>query len=339
MTTSRDRATTEAAESPTLRESVPPLREWVTTYVVGLCMGMADGVPGVSGGTIALIAGVYERLIEAITAATPQRGLRLLGTLSPLDGVALDETVSILDELDVWFLAALGAGVATAVVTMSKLVEFASENHPVLMFGLFFGLIAASAVILLRETELQRADQIAAAVAGFLLAFVVSGATSGAGTGSANLAVVFVAGAIGVSAMILPGISGSLLLVIVGQYDRMFSVLSTFTDRLAALVTGGSLDRVFDPGVTVVTFMLGGVVGLLTISRVVDRALDANRGATLAFLVALVVGALRAPVAEIRHDVGFSTDVGVAFAGAAVVGAILVLVLDFYAIDIDLDAA
>jgi putative membrane protein len=142
---------------------------------------------------------------------------------------------------------------------------------------------------------------------------------------------------VGVSAMILPGISGSLLLIILGQYTRMSTALSEFVDALIALVTGGPTEDVTTTAVPVVTFILGGLVGLFTIARVVRRALDYNRRATLAFLVALVVGALRAPVVEVQEKVGFSTDVLIAFVAAGAVGAAFLLVLDWYAVDLDLD--
>jgi putative membrane protein len=140
-----------------------------------------------------------------------------------------------------------------------------------------------------------------------------------------------------VSAMILPGISGSLLLIILGQYTRMSTALSEFVDALIALATGGTVEDVTTTAVPVVTFILGGLVGLFTIARVVRRALDYNRRATLAFLVALVVGALRAPVVEVRGEVGFSTDVLIAFVAAGAVGAAVLLILDWYAVDLDLD--
>jgi CBS domain-containing protein len=108
-------------------------------------------------------------------------------------------------------------------------------------------------------------------------------------------------------------------------------------DERSALAAGGQTEDVTTTAVPVVTFILGGLVGLFTIARVVRRALDYNRRATLAFLVALVVGALRAPVVEVRSEVGFSTDVLISFVVAAVVGAAFLLILDWYAVDLDLD--
>ncbi|WP_420182570.1 DUF368 domain-containing protein [Haloarcula sp. KBTZ06] len=325
-------------DPPTVLGSVPPLRAWIRTFLIGLCMGSADGVPGVSGGTIALIAGVYERLIAAITAVTPSRVIRFVRALTPLDGgVDLRGAFAELLELDIWFLLALVAGVGTAVVIVTHIVTVASQETPALLFGFFFGLIAASALVLLRGLSIETPLQAAAGVVGFLVAFLVSGISAGGDGTGGSLLLVFVAGMIGVSAMILPGISGSLLLVILGQYTRMTRALSEFIDALIALATGGSVDDVTATAVPVVTFIVGGLVGLFTIARVVRRALDYNRRATLAFLVALVVGALRAPVVEVRGEVGFSTDVLIAFVAAAAVGAAFLLVLDWYAVDLDLD--
>ena len=333
MTTAPD----EATERPTLQESVPPVREWGRVFLIGIVMGSADAVPGVSGGTIALIAGVYVRLIAAIARVTPDRLVQGARALTPLDGgVSGRDAVAVLEEVDGWFLLALLAGVATAVVLVTRAVHVAQQETPALLFGFFFGLIAASAVVLLRAASVRTAPEVAAAAAGFLIAFVLSGEATVLGRG--GLAVVFLAGTVAVSAMILPGVSGSLLLVVLGQYTRMATTLSEFVDGLARALTGGPLDGVTGPGAVVVTFVAGGLVGLFTVSRAVRRALDANREVTLAFLVTLVVGALRAPVARVGQRPGFSTDVVVAFGVAALAGAVLVLAVDWYAVDLDLDA-
>lgn len=336
MTTSSSQATDES----TPFGSVPPLKLWLKTFVIGLCMGSADAVPGVSGGTIALIAGVYERLIGAITAVTPERGIDFLRALTPADGgVSVRRAVAVLEEVDVWFLLPLVGGIAVAIVLVTRIVHVANEAAPILLYGVFFGLIAASAIILLRELSIDTAFQAGAAVVGFVVAFLLSGHIEFLEGG--GLLVVFVAGAVAVSAMILPGISGSLLLVILGQYTRMSDTLSFFIDDLLALATGGTVADVIDTGTVVVTFIVGGLVGLFTISRLIRRALDANRRATFAFLVALVVGALRAPITEltVEKGVAWSTANIGTFAIAALVGGVVVLVLDWYAVDLDLDAA
>lgn len=321
----------------TLRGSVPPVREWIRTFAIGLCMGSADAVPGVSGGTIALITGIYGRLIAMVTAITPGRVRRLLGAVVPFsNGVSIRDALGVWEEVDGWFGLALVAGVGTAIVVVTRAVHVANESAPTLLFGFFFGLIAASAVVLLRQLTISTGFQAFAAVVGFVIAFLLSGPVAFLEGG--GLPVVFLAGAVAVSAMILPGISGSLLLIILGQYTRLSTTLSQFTDALGRAVVGGPVGELADLGVVIVTFVLGGLVGLFTISRVIRRSLDWNRRVTMAFLIALVFGALRAPVAEVRTTVGFSAEVAVAFAGAAVVGAVLILALDWYAVDLDLDS-
>jgi putative membrane protein len=296
-------------------------------------MGSADAVPGVSGGTIALIAGIYARLIDAVTALTPRNGLRLLGASLPPDREAIRD---VFEDIDAAFLLPLGVGILTAVILVTRALEFALDEHPAAVFGLFFGLIAASVVVLFRQVELSDSRHVVAAAAGFLIAFVLSGDLPGLAGG--GLPLIFIAGAVAVSAMILPGVSGSLLLLILGQYDPMVDTLKTFTDRLAALATGGDLSRLVDPGTTVVVFVLGGVVGLLSIARIVDRALERDRATTLAFLVALVAGALRAPIANVGGETGWTTATIAEFAGFAALGAVLLYALDHYAIDVEIDA-
>lgn len=335
MTTASDRP----IEDATVRDSLPPLRELARIYLVGLFMGTADGVPGVSGGTIALIAGIYERLIDAINAVTPTRFVAGVRALAPVDGgVSVPRALAVWEEVDGWFLVALLAGVATAVVVVTRAIVYVEEHAPVVLFGFFFGLIAASALILARAITVARPDSAAAAVAGFLIAFVVSGL--GEVLSGGGLAVVFVAGAVAVSAMVLPGISGSLLLVILSQYTRMIAALKGFLDGLAGLATGGPAPDLLANGTEVVVFVLGGLVGLFSVARLVRRALAVNREATYAFLVALVVGALRAPVATLNgpeYAVAWSLATLWAFGGAAVAGAAVVVALDWYAVDFDLD--
>ncbi len=308
-------------------------RDAARTFVIGLCMGSADAVPGVSGGTIALIAGIYDRLIDAVAGLTPRNGLRLLHSLIPPADV--EGAWSTVDRIDLPFLVVLGIGIATAIILVSRAVHYADTHFPIVLFGFFFGLIAASGVVLGRQISLSGSKHLGAALAGFLIAFVFSGDLTILGTHS--LPLTFVAGAIAVSAMILPGISGSLMLVILGQYTFLSGTLSTFTSRLAGLVTGGSVNQLLGPGITVVTFLVGALIGLLTVARVVNRALEIDRETTLIFLVALVVGSLRAPIVVIGVRKGIPWTAGTVgtFVGVAAIGAIVLLVLDRYAGGID----
>ncbi|MCD2200492.1 DUF368 domain-containing protein [Halobacterium sp. KA-4] len=300
-------------------------RAWIAVYLKGAAMGAADAVPGVSGGTIALITGVYERLVGAIAALDPIDALGLLALVPRLGSAdARAEFVETLVRMDVPFLALLGTGVVTAVVTVANVVHVAIHDFPGVTFAFFFGLIAASVVVLLGEVSIETPGRIAAAIVGFVLAFVLS-AQAQAGALPEVLPVVFLAGAVAICAMVLPGVSGSLLLLTLGLYDTMTSAVSEATD--AAL--GGDLGATVDPVTTLVVFSAGAVVGLLSFARVVEWALDHYRAATLTFLVALMAGALRAPAIQISAA---NPEWSVASAGgvlvAALVGAAVVLVLD-----------
>ncbi|OYR56284.1 DUF368 domain-containing protein [Halorubrum halodurans] len=306
------------------------VREWIAIYLKGLAMGTADAVPGVSGGTIALVVGIYERLIAAVTAIDPDRIARVLA------GVRASERPdarAAFREVDGGFLAVLGAGIGTAVVLVLSLVDGLLAAFPVATYGFFFGLIAASAVVLYGAVDLATTGRKAAAVCGFLAAFLASGYAATA-LGHA-LPVVFVSGAIAVSAMVLPGLSGSLLLVVLGQYEFMSGTLAAFLDGIAAAAAGEGAAGITGAVPTIVAFLAGGVVGLFTIAHAVRRALEAARAATLAFLVSLIVGALRAPVIEVSMRLADSGETWASafprFAAAALVGAVAVIAVDRHA--------
>ncbi|PHQ39379.1 DUF368 domain-containing protein [Halorubrum persicum] len=309
-------------------------RNWAVLYLKGIAMGSADAVPGVSGGTIALIVGIYERLIAAVTEIDPSRIRRVLAGVRPAN---IPDARAAFHEIDGAFLVVLGSGIATAVITVLSAVNYLLTTQPVATYGFFFGLIAASAAVLLGDVELNTPRRKAAAFSGFFLAFLASGYASTALESS--LPVVFVAGAVAVSAMILPGVSGSLLLVVLGQYEYMSGTVSRAIDGATAFALGNGSDALAETLPTVAAFLAGGVVGVFTIAHAVKYALARARGATLAFLVSLVVGALRAPVVEVSIRLAESGETWAAaaprFALAAAGGTAAVLVLNRYSAAIE----
>jgi len=312
------------------------LRSLLVVYLKGVCMGAADAVPGVSGGTIALITGIYERLIGAITAVTPGRITRVLA--APIPGHR-DDAREAFFAVDGPFLLALGTGILTAVLVVTRVLHVALDSEPVATFGFFFGLIAASAVVLARQASLDTPGRVGAAVVGFLLAYLSAGRAAAA-LPSSPLVTVGV-GAVAISAMVLPGISGSLILVILGQYEFLVARLTAFVDGLLGLAVGGGVGRVVDPATTVVAFLAGAVVGLFTVAHAVRWALVRYRYATLSFLVSLVVGGLRAPVVKAGENLtaGWTGDALLLFGLAAVVGAVAVAVLEHYTDSIAISSA
>jgi len=303
----------------------------LVVYLKGVAMGTADAIPGVSGGTIALITGIYERLITAITALDPRVFLGV-GPVHSTEGRR--RFVGELRAMDVPFLVVLAAGAITAVTVVARVAHYAIQTAEAPTYAFFFGLIGASALVLYREVDLATPAQIAAGVAGFAIAFVISGA-SGSGVLPATLPVVFLAGMVAISAMILPGISGAAILVMLGQYEFLSRTLTAFVDALVALAAGGVLAEVIDPGRVVVSFLAGAGIGLLTVAHLVKRALEAYRTATLAFLVSLLFGTLRLPVIRVDGAVETWTapSLGVVLL-AGVAGALTVLAFDYLTDDV-----
>ncbi|WP_049970312.1 DUF368 domain-containing protein [Haladaptatus cibarius] len=309
------------------------MRALLTIYLKGICMGAADAVPGVSGGTIALITGIYERLISAVASFNPKIVTSVFQIHDPDERA---KVLAMLEEMDLPFLLALGAGIATAILTVTGLVTLASERVPVLLFAFFFGLIAASAIVLYDEVSVETPGQIGAAIAGFTLAFLVAGAVEQGG-GSQPLPIVFFTGVIAISAMVLPGISGALILMLLGQYKYLSNNLHGFKDAVVGLLNGGSVDALVAPGAVVITFVVGAGIGILTVSKAVSWALDHYRAATLTFLVSLMVGALRFPIERllIADTFAWTPSVLGGAVFAALVGGGAVLLLDRYTDDLD----
>ena len=264
-------------------------REAGATALKGAAMGTADMVPGVSGGTIALIVGIYDRLVAAIAALHPRP---LADVARVHDPTARDRLRAAWREMDVTFLLSLGAGMGLAVIALSQLIPIALEQVPGLTGAFFFGLIAASVVLIGRSVPwtLRRG---LLAVGAAIVATAVATTTEAAAEPS--LVLVFVAGAIAISAMVLPGLSGALLLLVLGQYDYLLNQLDAFLTSVAGLATGGSPSALVEPGVVVGAFMTGAVVGLLSVARAVDYALERDRATTIAALVGLMAGGLYPP--------------------------------------------
>lgn len=307
------------------------MRSSLSVYLKGFLMGAADTVPGVSGGTIALITGIYERLINAITAVGPSDA-RLLLSLHTAEGRT--DVRDLFLKADGVFLAVLGLGIVSAVLTISRVLEHTLEQFPALTAAFFFGLIGASAVVLYSEVDVGSPRRVGIAVAGVVSAAVLSSLP--ANTIGNSYLVVFVAGAIAICAMILPGVSGSLLLYVLDQYNFMISNLTAFVDGVIALADGGEIASVFEPFTFVVTFCTGALLGLLTMARVVKWALREYHASTLTFLVSLMVGSLVKPVSTIasQAQLGASPETA-AIVGVALLGAVVVFGVDFVTEEID----
>jgi len=302
------------------------LRNTLGVYLTGFAMGSAATVPGVSAGTIALVAGIYDRFVRALTRFDG----RLLGLAAglgrPAGRARFRETAR---ERDLPFLVALFAGVGTAVVTLARLLSTVLDAAPGPTFAFFGGLIGAAAVVLFDPAWLRQRRPIAAGVAGFALAVTVATA-SGTGLFPATLPMVFVAAAIAISGMVLPGLSGSFLLLLLGQYELLAGVAGRLPGHAAALATGHVPPQLPADGAVVATFGLGAAVGFLTTAHAVRAALERAPGTTLAFLVSLMVGGLALPVLRVVAATPPDPRAVAVLVVAAATGGALVFVFDYY---------
>ncbi len=307
------------------------IRAWLSVYLKGACMGAADTVPGVSGGTIALVVGVYERLITALTALGPDTLWQLRG-LHTAEGRSRAATALL--AADVPFLFVLGAGVLSAAATIATAMNAAVTRYPAPTYAFFFGLIAASAVVLFRYVTVGTPRRVLVALSGFALAFLVTDPSLVA-TRTTTLPVLFLAGSIAISAMVLPGVSGAFLLLIMGQYEYVSGIPRSVAEgALAAL--GGRPGPLLEALVPFAVFIAGAFVGLFSVAYAVRTALDRYRQGTLVFLVSLMVGALRLPINEVAENTPTVSPATIGAAAVpALVGAGAVLVLDRYTDDLE----
>lgn len=292
-------------------------------------MGGADTIPGVSGGTIALIVGIYERLVTAIASLNP---LVLTRILRIYDKQERNRFLSEVKKMDVGFLFVLGIGIVLAIIVVSGITTFALTNYVIETNAFFLGLIGASAIILYKEISIASPRQFTVAGGSVLLAFYITGVTS-AGNLPHSYPVILLTGLLASIAMLLPGISGAAFMYLLGQYEYLVSALHGF---LGALFTGNNPSAAIDPGTTVTVFIIGFGIGILTIAHIVRWALNRDRTTTMTILVGLMIGSLRFPAATINDVVHTWTVSIIVVTGAVIgIGVFIVLLLDHYTDDLD----
>lgn len=228
----------------------------------GMGMGAADVVPGVSGGTIAFISGIYEELIASIKSIS----LKTLKTLRK------DGFKAAWNSINGNFLLAVFSGIFISIFTLTKLIKYLLENQPVAVWSFFFGLIIASVYFVGKQIKKWDAKTMGGLVIGTTVAFWITTISSEAQIG--NKAFFFISGMIAICAMILPGISGSFILLLLGSY---YAVLNAVHDKDFVIL-----------GI----FTLGCLVGLLAFSRILDYLFKKFKEVTLAVLTGFLIGSL-----------------------------------------------
>lgn len=238
------------------------LKDYALLMLKGMGMGAADVVPGVSGGTIAFIVGIYDELINTIRSINLQ-SLKLLFTF---------KFKEFWKAVNGNFLFSLFAGIAISVFSLAKLITYLLVAHPILVWAFFFGLVLASTWFVAKDIEGWNWKTVLSFIIGAVIAYYITVVTPA--ETPTNLLFIFLCGAIAICAMILPGISGSFILVLLGKYHYIMDAVKGL-DLLILCVFG-----------------VGAFIGITSFSRVLSYALKHFRNVTMAVLAGFMLGSL-----------------------------------------------
>lgn len=243
-------------------------KEFFALWIRAFAMGIADLIPGVSGGTIAFITGIYDQVLGAVASLDRDAFSALLR----------GRVLEFISKIHIRFIATLASGILLAIFTLASLMHWLLQYHPIPTWAAFFGLILASIPVLYKGLPQPKAMSTwfwiaAGTVFGYMVVSLIPVDTPDAKW------FIYLCGVIGITAMILPGISGSFLLLILGKYEFI-------TGTVKAPFVG-------DNFTTLVIFALGTATGLLGFSKVLKWFLDHYKNATMAFLTGILIGTLK----------------------------------------------
>ncbi|UOY06034.1 DUF368 domain-containing protein [Muricauda sp. SCSIO 64092] len=260
------------------------LIDYTIVTLKGMAMGAADVVPGVSGGTIAFISGIYEELITSINNIKPS-----LMTVWRKEGFG-----ALWKKLNGNFLASLFLGIFISVLSLAKFLSWLLENEPVLLWSFFFGLVLASIFLVGKEIKKWSIATILIAIIGTAIAYFIT--TLPPSENVDSLPYLFLSGALAVCAMILPGISGAFILVLLGSYKTILDAAHEWDFLLVGTVA------------------IGAIFGLLSFAKLLKWMFKNYHNATLALLTGFIIGSLNKiwpwkKVLETRVFDGKSIDV------------------------------
>lgn len=238
------------------------MKDKLILFLKGIAMGAADVIPGVSGGTIAFIAGIYERLINALSSID----------LSLIQLLRKEGFLAVWKKVDGLFLLVLLSGIGSSILSLAKLVTYLLEFHPIPLWSFFLGLIIASVVVVQRQMKQVKWIHLIPFIVGIAFAWWITTLVPAQTTNA--LWFVFLSGAIAICAMILPGISGSFILVVLGKYQYILESLHEL--RIDVILV----------------FMAGCLIGLLSFVRLVKWLFSRYHDLSIAVLGGFMVGSL-----------------------------------------------
>ncbi len=228
----------------------------------GCAMGAADVVPGVSGGTIAFITGIYEELIDSIKAVDLQAVKLLLKF----------KLAEFWKKINGNFLISVIAGIGISIFSLAKLMTWLLDNHPIYIWSFFFGLIIASSVLVAKEIKKWNIFTVISLIIGAVVAYWITVMTPSETPNSWWF--IILSGAIAICAMILPGISGAFILLLMGKYTYILGAVSTFNIGVLVL------------------FAIGAVAGIISFSHLLSWLLKHHHTVTVSLLTGFMVGSL-----------------------------------------------
>ncbi|MCD5390254.1 DUF368 domain-containing protein [candidate division NPL-UPA2 bacterium] len=247
-------------------------KESFIIFLKGLFMGTAGIIPGISGGTIALITGIYERLLHSLSKIN----FKFISYFLKGDFNRANKNIR---NIDFELFIPLLTGIGLALLFISNIIRFFLQNFTAVTYAFFFGLILSAGVLLYKKAGGLSVKNTLFLIMGFLFAFLFVG-LAGLQIGH-SLPIIFLSGIIAICAMILPGISGAFILLFLNQYEYMLFVLGNL--RFLEMFTFG----------------FGALIGILSFSRVVNYVLNRHKSLTMFFLIGLMLGALRLPYQNI----------------------------------------
>ena len=239
------------------------MKNYLILFLKGMGMGVANVIPGVSGGTIALITEIYEDLINSLKSFD-KKAFQLLLSFNIKDFIT---------HTNFYFLTAVFSGSIVSVFTIASLFKYLFENYPILIWAFFFGLIVASIIYVGKRIKTWSKATIISLLIGTILSISISFMTPA--TENSNLFFVFLCGIVGISGMMLPGLSGSFILILMGNYKLL---MVTAVTELNVILLG--------------VFFLGSAFGLMGFSHILAWVLKKYKDETLAILTGFIIGSL-----------------------------------------------
>jgi hypothetical protein len=238
--------------------------DYILISLKGIAMGAADVVPGVSGGTIAFISGIYEELISSISKIN----------LQALKVLTQEGIVAFWKYINGSFFLALLMGIGISIISLAKVMKFLLENHPIMVWSFFFGLMVASVLFLMKEIERWNFGSIMVILLAGAIAYIITVIPPLVNGSNENVFFIFLCGALAICAMILPGISGAFILVLLGAYHTVLDALSSWNFKI------------------ILIFGMGALTGILSFSKALKWLFAKYRNLTFAGLTGFIIGSL-----------------------------------------------